>query len=326
MANLIGVKKMVKLSVYCLAYNHEKYIRDALEGFVNQITNFEFEVIVHDDASTDNTAKIIREYEDKYPNIIKPIYEKENQYSKGVNISKTICFPKMKGEYIAICEGDDYWCDRNKLQKQVDFLDANIDFSACAHCAKVLNCIDGTCEIFNKVENDYIMPIQDIIEWKDKKFLTASVVMRREYFVFPEKLNMGNVGDCPRALNLVINGKIMYFSDVMSVYRMYSSNSWTRNMLFNVDKFANHVEDYVKCMTNFDEMTNQKYHDAVDKSIRRKKCELYLEAGDYPKFKKISKDIFDNFLKRQILLCWVMYYFPWAYKTYKRIRNFSNVV
>ena len=105
----------IVVSVYCLAYNHEQYIRDALEGFVRQKTNFRYEVLVHDDASTDNTPAIIREYAQKYPDIIKPIFQTENQYSKGVKILPEIIHPKSSGRYIAFCEGDDYWCDENKL-------------------------------------------------------------------------------------------------------------------------------------------------------------------------------------------------------------------
>lgn len=90
----------IMVSVICTAYNHEKYIRQCLDGFVMQKTNFKYEVIVHDDASTDNTAEIIREYEKKYPEIIKPIYQKENQYSKGVSIGKII-YPLCQGKYLA---------------------------------------------------------------------------------------------------------------------------------------------------------------------------------------------------------------------------------
>ena len=107
------------VSINCITYNHEAYIRDALEGFLMQKTDFTFEILVHDDASTDQTANIIRKYEKKYPEIIKPIYQKENQYSQEVEISKQFQFPRARGKYIAICEGDDYWTNPYKLQKQV---------------------------------------------------------------------------------------------------------------------------------------------------------------------------------------------------------------
>ena len=102
------------VSVICLAYNHEKYIRKTLEGFVAQKTNFSVEYIVHDDASTDSTASIIQEFEEKYPDLIKPIYQKENQYSKGVAITRNLQM-QVQGKYIAFCEGDDYWIDEYKL-------------------------------------------------------------------------------------------------------------------------------------------------------------------------------------------------------------------
>jgi glycosyltransferase involved in cell wall biosynthesis len=124
-------KPMVSIS--CITYNHEFYIEDALEGFLIQETDFPFEVLIHDDASTDKTADIIRKYEEKYPKIIKPIYQTENQFQKGLKMSPTFNFPRAKGEYIALCEGDDYWVASKKLQTQKDFLDKNTDFGFCFH-------------------------------------------------------------------------------------------------------------------------------------------------------------------------------------------------
>lgn len=115
------------VTIRCVAYNHEPYIRECLEGFVMQKTNFRFEAIVHDDASTDGTANIIREYAEKYPDIIKPIFETENQYSKRDGSLRRIMNSHMKGKYIAMCEGDDYWIDPYKLQKQVDYLEKHAE-------------------------------------------------------------------------------------------------------------------------------------------------------------------------------------------------------
>ena len=120
------------VSISCITYNHEPYIVQALNGFLMQKTSFPFEVLVHDDASTDRTADIIREYEKKFPKIIKPIYQKENQYSKGfTSVTATWNFPRAQGKYMALCEGDDYWIDENKLQMQVDFLEHNPDYGLC---------------------------------------------------------------------------------------------------------------------------------------------------------------------------------------------------
>ncbi len=127
------------VSICCLAFNHEKYIRDALDGFMMQKTDFVFEVLIHDDASTDSTADIIREYEAKYPDVIKPIYQTENQYSKGIRPTFKYNFPRAKGKYIALCEGDDYWIDSCKLQQQVNFLEENNQISVCFHQYIVLD-------------------------------------------------------------------------------------------------------------------------------------------------------------------------------------------
>jgi glycosyltransferase involved in cell wall biosynthesis len=129
MAKMDNLKDTVMVSVICNTYNHELYIKDALEGIVKQQTDFAIEVLVHDDASTDHTADIVREYEAKYPDIIKPMYEEENQYQQGKPFGSAVWnFPRAKGKYIALCEGDDYWIDPFKLQKQVDFLEKNPEY------------------------------------------------------------------------------------------------------------------------------------------------------------------------------------------------------
>jgi glycosyltransferase involved in cell wall biosynthesis/organic radical activating enzyme len=119
------------VSIFCLAYNHEPFIRQCLDRIVMQKTNFPLEILIHDDASTDRTAEIIREYEIKYPGLVKPIYEMENQYSKGRKLNLTYSFPRAKGKYIAYCDCDDYWTDPYKLQKQVDFLESHDEYSVC---------------------------------------------------------------------------------------------------------------------------------------------------------------------------------------------------
>ena len=118
----------VMVSIRCLVYNQAQYVRRCLDGFVMQRTNFKFEAVVHDDASNDGTTDIIREYSLKYPDIIKPIYEECNQYSKHDGSIQRIMDSHMRGKYVAICEGDDYWIDPYKLQKEVDFLEANPEY------------------------------------------------------------------------------------------------------------------------------------------------------------------------------------------------------
>lgn len=128
MINRLLENRDVLVSICCVTYNHVKYIRNAIEGFLIQKVNFSIEILIHDDASIDGTADIIREYESKFPDLIKPIYQSENQYSQDRAISAVYQFPRARGKYIALCEGDDYWTDPYKLQKQVDLLESNSEY------------------------------------------------------------------------------------------------------------------------------------------------------------------------------------------------------
>ena len=129
----------ITVSICCVTYNHEKYIEQALKSFLEQKVDFKYEILIHDDASTDKTADIIRKYEKLFPDIIKPIYQSVNQYSIGItNITQRYNFPRAKGKYIAICEGDDYWTDKHKLQRQVSILESHPNISICIHAARAL--------------------------------------------------------------------------------------------------------------------------------------------------------------------------------------------
>lgn len=132
------MKNEILVSISCITYNHVEYIRQCLDGFLMQKCDFAFEVLIHDDASIDGTQEIIKEYQEKYPNIIKPILREENLYSKGERgFNGRFNFTRAEGKYIAMCEGDDYWTDPLKLQKQVNFLKTNPDFFACFHHRKI---------------------------------------------------------------------------------------------------------------------------------------------------------------------------------------------
>lgn len=127
------------VSISCITYNHANYIRQCLDGFFNQITNFEFEIILHDDASTDGTDIIVKEYQEKYPNVLKPIFQTKNQYSLGKKPAWEFNAPRWRGKYIAVCEGDDFWTDPLKLQKQVDYLEAHPECVMAYHDARMVD-------------------------------------------------------------------------------------------------------------------------------------------------------------------------------------------
>lgn len=218
------------VSVSCITYNHEPYIRDAFNGFLMQETSFPFEVLVHDDASKDKTADIIREYEARYPKIIKPIYQAVNQYSQGINVSKNFQYPRIKGKYIALCEGDDYWIDPKKLQIQINFLEENQEYGMVHTDRDVLYVKTGikisnknSVYNYNKKYATYSNPFWGILTG-DYLISTCTVVARKDLFISTSDddiiLNPENIqGDLARWLSISNITKIKYLPQSTAVYR-----------------------------------------------------------------------------------------------------------
>lgn len=216
--------KDIKVSIRCITYNHIRYIQQCLDGIVMQKTNFRFVAIVHDDASTDGTADVVRDYAKKYPDIVLPILQKENQYSKGYERIRNILDEHTKGKYVAICEGDDYWTDPLKLQKQYDWMESHPDYTACFHPAQILyeegnheNEISGEIE-----DRDYAGP--ELFMWKHRP-PTASIFFKHviyESSVYKQSLEAKlSFGDTPLFLACAHEGKVRGMSEVMSVYRKH---------------------------------------------------------------------------------------------------------
>ena len=223
------------VSVSCITYNHNKYIRECLDGFLMQKTTFPIEVIIHDDCSTDGTKEIIEEYAAKYPNIIFPMFQKENQYSKGIKPNWEFNFPRCRGKYIAMCEGDDYWTDPYKLQKQVDFLEANEDFSICFHRMKIINGIRISLSNYNPKYQKEVSDIKHLA--RVGNFLhTASVVFRKPKESFPDWLHDLPIGDYPLYLFNAQFGKIKFIKEVMGVYRIHEGGIWGQFQENSVEK------------------------------------------------------------------------------------------
>lgn len=218
-----------------ITYNHEHYLRDAIESFVKQQTNFPFVAVIHDDASTDDTASILKEYAEKYPDIILPIYETENQHSKHDGTLDNIMFNAVnatEAKYIAYCEGDDYWTDPNKLQKQVDFLESHPDYSMCFH--------NATVHYENKSKSDHPFAYLESREYQIEENIdhwivpTASIVYRKEvlhskWFQAVKASTRFVVGDNPLIRSCGMTGKLYAFADTMSVYRK-QPGGWTERL------------------------------------------------------------------------------------------------
>jgi len=218
-----------KVTILCTTYNQINFIRQALDGFVMQKTNFPFEVIVHDDASTDGTTDVIKEYQKKYPKIIKPIYQVKNQFSQGKDILMDCMIDAIQSEYVAMNEGDDYWIDENKLQRQVDFLDANPEFTVCFHPVKVIWEDKSQPEsVFPTARyrfNKKVLGLNDLLK---HNFIQTNSVMYRWKLtkdMWPQK----SVLPCDYLWHLLHAkyGKIGFLPQVMSVYRRNQGGIWT---------------------------------------------------------------------------------------------------
>lgn len=264
------MKNRPKVSIWCVTYNHEKYIRNALDGFIMQKTDFKFEIVIHDDASTDGTAHILREYEKEYPGLVHVIYQTENQFRRHDNSNKffwNIMRRELQGEYIAWCEGDDYWIDDNKLQMQIDYMENHPDCIMTVHDAIVLDCRTGKEKRYSIIEGcaEKDLSPMDIIEVHAP---TASYICKRDVLDMDGFfLEAGMVGDYPLQLFCMIKGKIHYFNKVMSMYRTNVEGSLTSRQKQDFFPFFKTLVDVLSFMGKYNKYTDGIYEQYIRRQI-----------------------------------------------------------
>ena len=261
----MSMDRIITVSVVCLTYNHAQYIRDALDGFVMQKTDFPFEVLVHDDASTDGTAEIVREYERKYPEIIRGIYQEENQHSKGVNITKTFLYPLVRGEFVAFCEGDDYWTDPLKLQKQVDALRARPGIDICAHRVKSIQNVDGRQKIRYVAPSlrSRVLSADEVIKGGGWYVSTPSLLCRSEVFLKDTPMRQVLTMDYVLQIQASLRGGMYYMEDCMAVYRKLAPGSWSEAHPHGLD-----AETRNRMLDALDSYTEGRFHKAIEHKKR----------------------------------------------------------
>lgn len=259
----------VMVSVLIATYNHEKYIRKALEGALTQRTNFKYEVIVHDDASTDHTADIVRKYEQKYPDKMRTIFQKENQFGK-CHISSKYLYPQIRGKYFALLDGDDYWINPNKLQIQVDFLESHSDYSMCIHNAYRLNNETGKLQLLNTFPADgtYLQE-QQILTGLGTNFPACSSYVMRTGLLWkmPDFFCQSNVMDYPLRQYYASMGKVYYYAKPMSVYRVSISGSYMKMVADDQSFYNNYTLEMIRFFEEFDRYTEKKYHEILKRKI-----------------------------------------------------------
>lgn len=278
------------VSVCCITYNHGPYIRQCLNGMLMQQTNFAIEILIHDDASTDDTADIIREYEVLSPHIIKPIYQKENQYSKGVKVGAVYNYSRAQGKYIAICEGDDYWTDPLKLQKQVDYLEAHEECGLVHTLAK--GYIQGKNQYTDRLFGKDVPNFESLFE--SNTICTLTTCYRKKLMtqfycdIDYQTQSSWLMGDLPLWLYISLHSNIHFINEVTGVYRILNesashSSSLKKRILF--------LESSYSISVYFATKYNKK-----NLLPRRRNRILYLEMIAYINYNKpvpisIIKDI-----------------------------------
>lgn len=302
------------VSICCITYNQSKYINECLDSFLSQETSFSFEILIHDDASEDGTAEIIKSYENEYGDIIKPIYQTINQYSLGNGPMNKLNFARAKGKYIAMCEGDDYWTDPLKLQKQVDFLEANKEYSSCAHTSDSIYMLKNGNSIQNEITTSFVQKNKidfdkdvSVFElFSSYPFQTATFMMRR--YEFEKKKTWFNTlkqGDINLFIILGSLGKIRKFKEAMSVYRIHAngiSSNWhqtndqveerpeVKTLRFSFDQIKGLLKLrglYCGHLSEVNEGINKRIFQYIDQSVNEKQIKYYLKFLFY--YLKVNK-------------------------------------
>lgn len=266
----------VLVSVWCVTYNHEAYIRDAIEGFLAQKTNFRYEIIIHDDASTDKTAEIVKEYEKKYPNLVRGIYQETNQFKKNqpnIKWIQDIAIQNCRGKYIAACEGDDYWIDIQKLQLQFDYLELHPECVMAVHDAVNVDCRNYEIKSGSIYERDCIVPAADIIVQK-KYMFSASMMYRKEVLYMDKFFCESGIGDYSSLLYSLTKGNIYYFTRIMSVYRQHHIGSWSFSFLTKESSRWEHSILMLDFLEKYNKYTAEKFSLYV--SIRLQKSAMNI--------------------------------------------------
>ncbi len=312
--------KTVGVSILCAVYNHEKYLNECLNSLVNQKTNFKYEILVHDDCSTDNSKKIIDKYYKKYPDIIVPIYEKENQYSKGVKITQTFFIPRIKGKYFCFCEGDDFWIDNNKLQKQYDFLENHPDYSLCIHNSIGVNEESNKVIDITPLKNGGDLNCEDFIINGGGFVSTNSLFSRSVYAKNLPKFFDYMSLDYLWQIYLSSCGKTYCFPEAMSAYRIDSIGSWSVRVYNKPEKFAKVEEKIIKSLELFNEETNYKYDETIKKRINLINFNIFELRREYHKMYGYP---YDDIRKKQSRVKRIKYFiymhFPRLYKVLIKI-------
>lgn len=306
-----------ELTVIVMTYNQVSYIKKAIDSILMQKIDIDFDILIHDDCSDDGTYEILCKYKNKIPNKIHIIRQKERRFLiDGFNmmIFKYIV-PNISSRFVAYCDGDDYWCDEHKLQKQYDFMIQNPQYSMCFHSAYQLRDEgDMSSNWFFGDECDIEMC--DVINDRPGiRVPTSSIFLQSSSFKdFSEWRMMFPVEDVPMYMTALLHGKVHRFSEKMCVYRQFASGSYTAQLRLDEQKVLKHAKETIDAITFFDKDTDFKYHNLVILQIGRYNFRIALSKKDYKTvFNKQYKRFFKQLPIRERVSLFLQYKAPCFY-------------
>lgn len=308
------------VTIICLAYNHEKYIEQALDSMLFQKTTFKYKILVHDDCSSDMTQEILLQYKERYPDIVDLILEPYNRYSKGQSFTDSIK-SKIVGKYVALCEGDDFWIDESKLQVQYDFMESHAGYSLIVHSADVLDDRTGIIKDHLRPANhNKDFSTSEIIEAAGWLWATNSMFFKAELYGSPEAYRGWGVGDYPTAIYLSTAGKVRYIDRRMSVYRSMSEGSWSSRIANDGRVKIQSLESRIAGISRFDSYTERRYSKSVEYVKGKWRCEIGVLSGNWEKVVDEENHSYFHFLKASTKFSmWLHCNHPAAYQFAKRL-------
>ena len=272
------------ITVIVMTYNHVNYIRQALDSILSQKIDVDYDILIHDDCSNDGTYEILLDYKNKYENRIRIIHQESRKFLiDGYNmmIYKYVV-PELDCDYVAYCDGDDYWIDDFKLKKQYGFMSTHHDYVMCFHSAYQLRPNnDISSKWFIKPERD--LNISDFINDKPGVCVaTSSIFLTKEIFVdFPNWRKQYPVEDVPMFINAALKGKIHGLLDIMCVYRQFATGSWSAQNKDNNNRIINHLNEMKKALLVFDDETFYQYSELVKIQINSYNFRIALLLKDF---------------------------------------------
>lgn len=257
--------KEYMLNIYCITYNHAAYLKQTFDQFLAQRLTYSYYIFVYDDASNDGTTDIVRDYAKRFPDKFLCLIARNNTYKKNYRnlVRDEIKRQFWTGKYVAVCEGDDFWIDNNKLQIQIDFMINNPEYAMTGHNTLIDSKIDGKIIALDGFDKEQDITMEEVIIHKKYCMHLSSIVARRDAIPMKEFLGDCAVGDWPWLLYARSKGKMHYFDRIMSYYRHGHEGSWTSGVRSTTASIMKHCLNLCKFFERFDKYTNNQYHELI---------------------------------------------------------------